>query len=150
LSRGFGGLSGGLRSPAHGTQREHGPHELDERGTRSYRHAFAIAEVEVPGSIEAARISEVGTSPHWAADLLASEQPVRRGRLAEAIAFLERELTEGPKPARELTERARQLGITEQTLKRARTQLGVGSRKPDFGGGWAWALPVPEADTQAA
>jgi hypothetical protein len=52
--------------------------------------------------------------------------------------------------ARELSERARQLAIAEQTLKRARSQLGVESRKSDFGGGWTWSLPAPEADTQAA
>jgi hypothetical protein len=112
--------------------------------------AFAIAQVELAGSIEAARITEVGTSPHWAADLLASEQPMRGARLAEATAFLERELMQGPKPARELTETAGQLGITEQTLKRARSELGVESRKRDFGGGWVWSLPETDAGSKAA
>jgi AAA domain len=113
--------------------------------------AFVIEQVGLERSrIEAARITEVGTSPHWAADLLALERPLRGARIAEAVAFLERELIEGPKPARELSERARQLEIAEQTLKRARSQLGVESRKSDFGGGWTWSLPAPEADTKAA
>lgn len=113
--------------------------------------AFVIEQVVLERPrVEAARITELGTSPHWAADLLALERPVRGARIAEAVAFLERELMDGAKSARELSERARQLEIAEQTLKRARNQLGVESRKSDFGGGWTWSLPVPEADTQAA
>jgi RecA-family ATPase len=68
--------------------------------------AFVIEQVRLERSrVEAARIRELGTSPHWAADLLAFERPVRGARIAEAVAFLERELIEGPKPARELIER---------------------------------------------
>lgn len=112
--------------------------------------AFAVAQVELAGSIEAARITEVGTSPHWAADLLAIERPVRGERLGEAIAFLERELAEGARPAGVLIARAAELSISQQTLKRARSQLGIESRKSDFDSGWTWSLPMPEEDTKAA
>jgi hypothetical protein len=113
--------------------------------------ALVIEQVRPDRStVEAARIRELGTSPHAAADLLSFQRPVRGVRISEAVALLERELIEGPKPARELNDRARQLGIAEQTLKRARRQLGIESRKSNFDAGWTWSLPSPEADTKAA
>jgi hypothetical protein len=32
-------------------------------------------------------------------------------------------------------------GVTESTLKRAKTVLGVKTKKASFGGGWIWTLP---------
>ena len=42
-------------------------------------------------------------------------------------------------------ERAKQSGISEQTLKRARQELGVERTKLDFDRGWSWSLPVEES-----
>jgi AAA domain len=104
--------------------------------------ALAIEGVTLRSlGVETARIREIGVSPQRAEDLLSIERPERAARLTEAIAFLETELREGPGLVKELTEKARQSGLSEQTLKRARTALGIESSKLDFSRGWQWQLP---------
>jgi hypothetical protein len=50
-----------------------------------------------------------------------------------------------PKLVKELIEKAKQSGISEQTLKRARQALSVESTKLDYDRGWSWSLPVAES-----
>jgi hypothetical protein len=96
-------------------------------------------------------VSRLGSSessaplPRRAEELLSIERRGRGARLAEAIAFLEDELQEGPRPVIELTEEAKQVGISEQTLKRARKELGAESTKLDFERGWSWSFPLAES-----
>ena len=64
------------------------------------------------------------------------------GARREAMDFLKELLAEGPVDAKEGLEAAKQNGIAEATLKRARADLGVKAvPKPEFHGGWAWVLP---------
>jgi hypothetical protein len=55
-----------------------------------------------------------------------------------------------PGLAKELIERAKHSGITEQTLKRARQKLRVESTKLDFDRGWTWSVPVGESSGDEA
>ena len=104
---------------------------------------------EVPnGELRVARIVDDGISPYTGTELLAIETRSRGSKRAEAIAFLEEQLADGPKPAGWLQDEAARLGIAEMTLSRAKSDLGIRSTKADFGGGWIWALPV--SNTQAA
>jgi hypothetical protein len=127
-------------------------HAKSNLGPLSPSLAFALEGVRVTDTgIEAGLIREVGTSPHRAEDLLSIERRERGARLAEATAFLDGELREGrPRLVKELIERAKHSGITEQTLKRARQKLGVESRKLDFDRGWTWSLPVAESGEDEA
>lgn len=121
-------------------------HAKSNLGPLSPSLAFALEGVRVTDTGEAGLIREVGTSTHRAEDLLSIERRERGARLAEATAFLDGELREGrPRLVKELIERAKHSGITEQTLKRARQELGVESNKLDFDRGWTWSLPVAES-----
>ncbi len=64
-----------------------------------------------------------------------------RGKLDEAAAFLEDELTDGPLLANDVRASARELGITPKTLRRAQDTLGI--RHGRLGGGrqYSWWLP---------
>jgi hypothetical protein len=127
-------------------------HAKSNLGPLSPSLAFALEGVSLTDTgIEAGLIREVGTSRYRAEDLLSIERRERGGaRLAEAIGFLDEELQEGPRLAKELKEKAKQFGISEQTLKRARKELGVESTKLDFGRGWRWSVPVGESSGDEA
>jgi hypothetical protein len=61
--------------------------------------------------------------------------------LSDAVGFLQAALAAGPRPASEVYDEARQLGIADRTLRRARGELGVEFFRPDFGGPYYWRLP---------
>lgn len=61
--------------------------------------------------------------------------------LDEAVDFLKVELEQGSRPAHELEEEARRVGIAPRTLKRAKGHLNVTSHKRGMQGGWQWCLP---------
>ena len=66
----------------------------------------------------------------------------------EAVEFLKETLADGPRPAKEIQTEARQCGISERTLNRAKAALGVQSKKQGgtFGGrrDWLWELPAED------
>jgi AAA domain len=112
--------------------------------------AFALEAVRLPTSdIETVRIVDAGTSPYLATDLLSVERTQRGSKLAEAVAFLDEQLQEGPKPADELLVRAKQQRISHSTLKRAREERGVVSEKCGFSAGWIWFLPSSDDGEEA-
>jgi hypothetical protein len=96
--------------------------------------------------LETARMIECGESPYTGAELLAAPRAERGAKLKEAIAFLEAELQQGRRPVREIDQSAEQLGIAEQTLRRAKEQLGVESIRVEHG--WAWFLPPSKGDDE--
>jgi len=69
--------------------------------------------------------------------------PEECSSLAEAINFLKILLEEGSMLKKEITEKAREAGIKDITLRRAKTALGVMSVHEGFGKGsvWKWCLP---------
>lgn len=65
----------------------------------------------------------------------------------EAAEFLRELLAGGPVAAKEVYRQAREVGISERTLNRAKAPLGVRSQRlgepgQRGGGGWAWSLPA--------
>lgn len=61
---------------------------------------------------------------------------------SEAEDFLRQALASAPRPAKELTEEAREAyGITTRTLKRARKSVGVEAFREKIPGPWFWRLP---------
>jgi putative DNA primase/helicase len=61
----------------------------------------------------------------------------------EAKEFLLQRLEAGPVKADDVIDEAKQEGIAERTLKRAKKELGIKSRKTParFDGAWTWELP---------
>ncbi len=63
----------------------------------------------------------------------------------EAADFLRDLLADGPMKAAAVQREARQAGISEKALRRARERLGIKPRKLDFSGGWVWEMPHEDA-----
>ena len=59
----------------------------------------------------------------------------------DAKHFLEDLLIDGPVRAKQVLNDARNAGVAERTLRRAKDSLGIEAIKTSFGGPWAWALP---------
>src|SRR5262249_27530042 len=64
----------------------------------------------------------------------------------DADAFLTDYLADGERPAKEAMRAARDVGISESTLRRAKRRLGVIARKvgPPSKGAWQWSLPASQ------
>jgi hypothetical protein len=90
------------------------------------------------------RVVWVGPSEHTAASLLAiPTDEGERSQLEEAKDVLLQILEDGPVPAGDAKRRAKDAGVAEKTLERARMSLGIKPRKVGFGapGHWVWDLP---------
>jgi hypothetical protein len=80
------------------------------------------------------------TSLSAAALLAAPVDPEERSALDEAKEFLCDVLGDGPRWSKAVTKEAREARISEITLKRAKSELGVRSEK-EAEGSWSWRLP---------
>ena len=69
--------------------------------------------------------------------------------MEEAQEFLCELLADGPQPSKDVLQGARASGISEKTLRRAKSRLKVKVSKAEFHGGWSWALPSEEASKMA-
>jgi archaellum biogenesis ATPase FlaH len=103
--------------------------------------AFRVGEAQNG----AARVEWGGTSPLSARDILKEPaDPEQKSALSEAKGFLSQELADGAMAAEEVKKDARGAGISERTLKRAKREMGVRSRKR--GGVWYWELPREKSE----
>lgn len=85
------------------------------------------------------------------ASILGRDSDEERGQLAEAKTFLAVELAEGPVATKELFKRASDVGLSEKTLRRAKSALGVEARKEGLTGPWFWKMPNgPDEATKMA
>ena len=95
--------------------------------------------------VETARLLELGESDHGGHALLTRRDgEEERSARAEAEDFLRDELSDGDRPAREIKNAARDMGIKPDTLKRAKKALGVQSERQGGiadRGAWVWRLP---------
>lgn len=83
-----------------------------------------------------------GISSHTADALLAiPDSQEERSALEDAKAFLEEVLLDGAVDAMEIQRQAKQAGIADKTLRRAKKVMSIISKKAEFKGGWLWALP---------
>ena len=105
---------------------------------------FSIVEKPVNGSIKAPAL-ERGADRHISADDVVADRETRTAQ-DEAVAWLRALLEEGPVPAKEATRKAREDGISERTLRRARKAARVRTEQ-DRGengiSGWLWRLDDP-------
>ena len=86
---------------------------------------------------------------NFSADELVNQDVTEAPEREEAATFLREVLADGRLPAEDVKKAARQAGITEGTLKRAKSSLGVEAAKEGFGvtGRWYWALTKEAAVT---
>lgn len=67
------------------------------------------------------------------------------GVLGECKDFLKVTLAAGPLPAKQIFAEARNAGLSEKTVRRAKDALGIKPAKTRFDGGWEWSLPTQVA-----
>lgn len=83
-----------------------------------------------------------GVSGHTADALLSiPSNPEERSALEDAKDFLKDIFFGGDVDSRDIQRQAKQAGIAERTLHRAKKALRVTSKKAEFKGGWLWAMP---------
>ncbi len=73
-------------------------------------------------------------------EALSIEPSEDKGALEEAEDFLREVLKEGPMPSRDVWKEAAENKIAERTLKRAKANLGIVSKKSSSG----WTMELPE------
>jgi len=80
-----------------------------------------------------------------AAEALNNENPEELHGRKEAASWLRELLADGPVEAGEIRRAARDNGIAERTLWRAKKAAGIEALKTGFSKGWVWALPGAKA-----
>lgn len=110
--------------------------------------SFAIANHD---ATEAGYVTDIQTSTVAAEDLTAAPEgraeKTERGEAREAVRSL---LAEGPVLAAELLKATRDAGVSDTTVKRARSDLGVRAvrrKDPNTGRVLGWELSLPAAET---
>ena len=98
------------------------------------------------GPIKSVRIHWTGTAEGSAEEILAKLEPERgKGgggvKLKAAVDFLELILSNGPVPVKVIELEAEKNNITEDTLKKAKRELGVDYKKA--GMEYVWFIPKP-------
>jgi hypothetical protein len=113
--------------------------------------AFAIEGVDLPGGISTSRVVFESTPIEISADdalQTRSGDTDDAGAIGEAKAFLVDLLKDGPEAANSIFKKAKAAGISEITLRRAKSRLKVQTIKSQMSGGWNWCLPT-EGDQPA-
>jgi hypothetical protein len=77
-------------------------------------------------------------------------EAVVRAVTVEVMDWLRDRMTKGGAEARAVQKEARQVGISDKALRRAREKLGIKPRKRDFAGGWWWEINPAAQDAQDA
>lgn len=95
--------------------------------------------------IETVSVSWGSALDGTARELLTSEADAdlteSRSAVLEAQDFIQSLLGSGISSARDIKRAAREAGIAERTLTRAKAKLGIRVSKSGFCGGWEWRLP---------
>jgi putative DNA primase/helicase len=114
-------------------------------GIKAQGRGYTISAKMVTDKIEAPYVVwddapvDVTADQAIAASCAANKNP---GAISEAKEFLSATLAGGSVDADEVIKEAKALGISEITLRRAKSELGVVAAKDSFRGPWQWALPV--------
>jgi hypothetical protein len=116
------------------------PNDPNRRALVQIKNSLAPEGPALAYAIDAVRFEWAGLSNLTAGSLLAADSgdPERSAR-DEARDLLAAVLADGPVPAKAAQKQAREAGVTERTLYRAKAELGVKSFKT--ADGWAWTLP---------
>jgi putative DNA primase/helicase len=117
-----------------------------------FGYSIEQTELDTKPGLFASRVLWGEAIDGTARELLAdaeSQDDGERSQTDEAREWLTGVLSTGSMKASDVQREARQAGISEKALRRAREQLGVKPQKDSFAAGWRWALRVVE-DAQLA
>jgi putative DNA primase/helicase len=126
--------------------------DREDEGLRVVAHAKSNLALRAPTL--GFRITDQG--PQWEPgtldisvnDLMPGEATSKGNKAAEAMGFLKGLLSGGPVPEPEVARRRKIVGLSERTVRRAKDESGVESKKMSVGnkgdGGWFWVLPDME------
>jgi putative DNA primase/helicase len=109
--------------------------------------AYTIESCMITGGAEAPTILWESDYVNDNADqaLTAEKDDIRLTARADAEDFLRQALADGPRPVKEIKGEAEDAGLTMRTVRRAKDDIGVRSRRQSYGGGgegeWVWYLP---------
>ena len=81
-------------------------------------------------------------------DVLAARPQVNDRALVEAMEFLRSALASGERPAADVLREADEAGIAEITLRRARKEMGVRTRREGFGKGSRLLLSLADSSEE--
>lgn len=107
--------------------------------------AYRVETVEVGQDLFAPRLHKIGESEVSGAELLNAPSGEERTARVEASEILREELAGGlPISAKLVARAAKEAGISDRTLERAKRDLGVVAEREGFGpdGEWVWRLPI--------
>lgn len=126
------------------------PDDEGQRAVVQIKNNLAPLGASIGFKVEGDRFDWTGVSDLTAARILASDSDNEgRGRIDEAIDFLRTMLTDGHQPTNDIKSAARQVGISNATLNRAKGRLGVRVKKVGQPGTdrqhWVWQLPTEGA-----
>lgn len=112
----------------------HIKHNIAPRG-QSW--AFELVTPEGAGQ---AHLEWIGPSDLTIEDLMGQGDASRKSALDQAIDLLREELKDGPKPTSYILQKAKEQEIAKRTIDRARSEIGVISKKETSG----WVLSLPD------
>jgi len=105
---------------------------------------YSVAQAEVKSGLTAAHIQWGQQLTGSARDLLHegdSDNDADEDQGDEAEKFLKAVLAEGPTPVKAIMQEAKDAGISEKAVRRAKTTLHVIIKKAGMTDGWYWQLP---------
>lgn len=106
---------------------------------------YDLEQIECPGNpgLFASRVLWGEVIDGSARDILgqAEADSGDGGALSEAKEFLQTVLSNGPVPAKTVEAEAKDAGIKQATLRRAKDAMGIKPEKSGFSNGWVWTLP---------
>jgi RecA-family ATPase len=120
---------------------------LAEKSKKAFGYKIESAQIplETGEFISAPKLYWTGESDLTAETMLSqlrNDTGEEKSEKQDAISFLNTVLNDGEKPVKDIQAEARQIGISEKTLQRAKSALKIKSRKEDFKDGkWFWCLP---------
>ena len=112
--------------------------------------AFRVRGRDLGGGIETSCVEWDAEPVSITADeaMAPAVDPEERNATDEAMDWLRDRLADGAAEAAAVQKEARQVGISDKTLRRAREKLGIKPRKREFAGGWWWEINPAAQDAQ--
>lgn len=128
------------------------PDNEGKRGIVQTKNNLAPIGASIGFKVEGNKFYWTGVSDLTAARILASDSDDEmRGSISEAMDFISEMLAAGPQPTNTIKAAARQAGISNATLNRAKGRLGVRAIKSGQPGTdrqhWVWQLPAEDVQS---
>ncbi len=124
------------------------PNNEDERAIICVKNNLAPKPPALSFELADKQFHWLGETTLTAEQLLGDPTPQKLTAIDEAKEYLLDRLKDGPLRATEVENGAELLGISERTLKRAKSAIGVESNKEGFGNEGYWVLSLPNTSQE--